>query len=1464
MPFDYTGSFSGSFTGDLTSTNGVVSSSAQLNSLLPSGVISSSTQVNYAQLQNKPITISAFQKNSIVANNNFRERTYPIESASFAERITELETNGDAQTLSFNSSTNALTISNGNSVDLSSLAGGGSGGSGLAITASDEGSVLSQNVRSINFVGNAVTATNSGNAITVTINTGSGGVSTDISALNAFTGSAQISLTALNAATSSYLTSVPSGTVSSSTQITNVVTDSYISASAAASGFGGGDGTTYTAGSGISISGNVISIDTSSTHFKLGVSGAAAYYGFGSGGGSFGDPPVIDQTGLQIREYTGSGAYVGTLTVTDPTPGDTATWEIQSGYTAGFFTISTAGVVTTNATTTASMNTSNASGSNLSHPFLVKVTDGQNNVVNGTIYIHIIPNEAPKFRLTSVNGSVITSFTSSAQPEQSGSGTVVATIYFTDAEGDAITIGSGSWSYGDSSHFTITKNSNNVVITQATSSLDYETYDHYQFYLTASDAKYPTTDSDSISYLPIRITVGDNLAPTIADQTLAGVNENSSDAQSAGTVSITDTEGDTSATIVSMTLRSAYMDGIGTNVTSSLGGTSLYNPHQDPFTFSGKTIIRKNGVYLNSDVANRYTYRIGVKDAFNDNINYGIVTIPIANDAASAITDNWTNVYVIESAVDGDYLYINSNGRSGTIAAWSSAASQRWSVSSDGDLVEAISVTGLTGSSVELRLKNNVSGSLYSYDGIDTINVRLTASENGFETTKQYIDLAVNLAINNAPVGTYSATSANLNTNGARPSNTLYTLTWTDAESNPLNHSSFTLTSNADITSSWNGGYVYTIKPSSNLSAGTYYISASVKDQHGFRTGVKSQTMTIAQAGTGTLTTNGTFYVIESAVSGNLIYTNSNGRSGTQGDLGVTYSTIYNSQAVQSFTSSNAMVHVTNAGALSIAQNVSSSAYTYDAGTPITSNITWQDQFGNIGGPTQISVTVAINNAPSVSSYSPTTNNRNTNLGVAGAQLATMTWSDTESDSLNVGSFSLSGAGSSLLSSSYNGGNQFKITALNDLSAGPIAYTASIKDVHGFRTGTYKDTITIAQAVGGTLSSTSFYIIESALSGAAVVSNTSGTGSAATLSVGYSPTYGGQAAEQFRTLDSILSITSTGTITVKQNISGSVYQNGNSFSPTVYWVDQYGNEGTGSITVNSVNNQNPTAVFSDATLTAPVSVNTTLVTATLTDPEGATPFSMSLSGPSAVSMSAVPQNANSSSYYIKNTITINDGVTLNYTASVFDAYNNETQYKKNLVIAAPASNPPLWYLYTSEPGQYAIDDEATYLATYGDANDDGTTDSGYPFDDLTAGEIGNTSFTSTAYTGFGDTNTLVASGSILSGSNATPLISNLNHTNLGFIIVFPSSSEIGINPSSMTNALGGSTTNQYVLFSDRPGTGVLNDNPQTSYVRYFDLDSGTYPNSSATRFGVIFVGGGSSNITYFLMASSGSTPSSTQ
>ena len=89
---------------------------------------------------------------------------------------------------------------------------------------------------------------------------------TDVSSLNTFSGSIQSQVDSLTALTSSYLTElplgvisssaqititesqisdlahtlIPDGTISGSDQITDVITDSYISASVAASGFGSG------------------------------------------------------------------------------------------------------------------------------------------------------------------------------------------------------------------------------------------------------------------------------------------------------------------------------------------------------------------------------------------------------------------------------------------------------------------------------------------------------------------------------------------------------------------------------------------------------------------------------------------------------------------------------------------------------------------------------------------------------------------------------------------------------------------------------------------------------------------------------------------------------------------------------------------------------------------------------------------------------------------------------------------------------------------------------------------------------------------------------------------------------------------------------------------------------------------------------------------------------------------------
>ena len=109
-----------------------------------------------------------------------------VSTASFASLILsgkQFSTESLVQSLSFDETSNALKIEGAGQVDLSTLAGGGGGGSGTSITASDEGVDLSKAVRTFDFTGNAMTATNDGNEVTVNVSalTSSADIASDIS-----------------------------------------------------------------------------------------------------------------------------------------------------------------------------------------------------------------------------------------------------------------------------------------------------------------------------------------------------------------------------------------------------------------------------------------------------------------------------------------------------------------------------------------------------------------------------------------------------------------------------------------------------------------------------------------------------------------------------------------------------------------------------------------------------------------------------------------------------------------------------------------------------------------------------------------------------------------------------------------------------------------------------------------------------------------------------------------------------------------------------------------------------------------------------------------------------------------------------------------------------------------------------------------------------------------------------------
>ena len=1320
MPFDYTGSFSGSFTGELTSTNGVISSSAQ---------------VNYTQIRNKPATISAFQKNSIIANNNFRENTYREDSGSFSTRVTAIESfsssldatyatdaelssvssslattignvnttlessintinlqdvisngsyasgsltiqnhatgprdgiylltdpglanrtaslsidNGgtlsialggavrqkiffggteilqnftasadvkfggidnelqqyvlginpttgdvtyftasdvgsDSQTLTFNSVNNNLTISDGNSVDLSSLAGGGGGGgSSIWSTGSDYYYVNADLQVTGSLSATSLTGSIDWDNVT---NVPSGLISSSDQVLPITTSSitnfnTEVSRSAAAAGFGAGGDSIPSGTISSSAQVISSLPSGVVSGSSQIdlSQAIGTASFAVTASYAVSASHEIIT-ELSSSHSVQAdsasyVDGVTEFDGdrvvsntnlpsgiynvnFGTTGSISefvqavffpNSVPSISTTGFTIEEFEASGSSIGSVSATDA-EGQSITFRTASSYTDDFFRISTAGAVTLNTKSTSSMNTDNTPGSG-SHPFQVEAVDTFGGVGEKTIYIRVNPNTAPKWRQTSVGGNVITNYTQSLNENSVAENNKVR-VYFTDAESDTITIETGSVP----SEFSLTLASTYVQLNQVTASLDYETTTSYSLVLTASDQHYGSgDDTTSITYLPFLIQVVDNVAPTVANQEMSSINENSSDGTTVGTISATDSESDT-ITFSNFTLKRAYVNGVGTNVTGSMGGTSLYDPHSNPFQMNSSGVItRKTGVYINADIADRYEYEVSVKDAFNTTLDTGLITIPITDDTANSITDNFNTLHIIESALANTSVKQDGAvplGLGGSSAyLLSSGVSQRWELTSTDNMIE---FNATTGSQVYFQTAQNISGSAYTSGS--TIDVAVTASEHAFPTTKQYFDYVVYVEKNSAPDIVFTNTTANLNTNGARSGSLVTTISFNDVDGDSLNHDVFTFTDPSGQLNSIKSGDTYLIQANNTLSGSTTYeITASIEDEHGFRTNTEQHTFTIAQAGIGTLGGDTTSYILETAVSGTALQDQTGEGNGNNSQLSVTYSPQYNSATVQSYTSSNSAIAVDNNGNLSM--NVDVSTTTSASGDTITTDITFRDQYDNVG--------------------------------------------------------------------------------------------------------------------------------------------------------------------------------------------------------------------SGSVTVN---------VFAPDTL---------------------------------------------------------------------------------------------WYAYLSEVGVYATSD-ASALSSYGDANDDGTIDANYPFDNLADAEMGNSVLTSTALSGISsDKSFLVASGSTFEASNASQLLSDINHNtgsnnNTGLLIVFPSASDFGILPNTMGNALGGSTAGEYVLYGDRVGTGI-NDGVQSSLVRYFDFnDSNTYPNSSATRFGVIFTyGDASTDVEYFLMSSSGSAPTSTQ
>ncbi len=353
------------------------------------------------------------------------------------------------------------------------------------------------------------------------------------------------------------------------------------------------------------------------------------------------------------------------------------------------------------------------SGSALSTNTQVDITSGSFGG-NTNWYVKYANNE-PSFRLNAVNGTEITAFSDSrnenASPED------IATFYFSDLDLDPLTV---SVDEGSTDHFNLKVETgslaadNFVILSQVTSSLDYESKTNYNLSVTATDGTTSTT-------IPITITVIDNLAPVVASGRLGTFGENPTNGELIGELSgsVSDPEGDP-ITYVSFTPVSASIYGAPVDL-ATFNGSGYTDPSADPFEMSatGKVISRDN-VWLNHKVIDKYIYALSVKDDYNDTVT-GIFNVVIQpdEDTVTISTDGDNEVYVVESGTATDNVYDDNSGYTGSIASFTSNKTVTWSVTDPNSL---LSING----SGQLSLGGSITP---TYSDGDSFNADITATD---------------------------------------------------------------------------------------------------------------------------------------------------------------------------------------------------------------------------------------------------------------------------------------------------------------------------------------------------------------------------------------------------------------------------------------------------------------------------------------------------------------------------------------------------------------------------------------------------------------------------------------------------------------------------------------------------------------------------------------------------------------
>jgi len=552
------------------------------------------------------------------------------------------------------------------------------------------------------------------------------------------------------------------------------------------------------------------------------------------------------------------------------------------------------------------------------------------------------------------------------------------------------------------------------------------------------------------------------------------------------------------------------------------------------------------GIHAGSNLsAQTYNYNVSVFDSFGKSTTESRTLEVTQADTGTLGGD--TTSYIIESANNGDTIRDATGfggGNSSQVSVTYSPNHGSQALASFTSSNPAVLINSSGNLTMGLALRGSSTGSG------DTIVSNITFTDQYSNVGNS--NVTINVFANNHPSASISDISGDLNINEATSGTDLVNVSITDTESDTPFSASLSGTDASSFQLQYNNSNSSSIdiQAASDLSARAYNYTLGIFDNFG-KTSSYNRTLTIADANVGTLGTNGTFYIIESATSGNTIRLNSNGRTGTQGDLSVSYSPNYGSQTCSEFTSSNALIAVNSSGNLTVGSNISGSSET--SGDTINSNITFIDQYGNIGSGS-IAVNVTTNNAPDIVFNNSSFLNTNQATGSSGT-LVTLSFSDTESDSVDYDNLSFTDSSGQLTATQNS--NTWLITANSQLSASNYTFSAAIQDEHHFRTNTESHTITIVQSGNGTMNGdSSVYIIESALNTNPYRDATGfNNGNTAQIGASYSPSHGSPTIQSFTSTDSAILVDNSGNITLGGNLSGSNIPLRDEYSPGKLLLD---------------------------------------------------------------------------------------------------------------------------------------------------------------------------------------------------------------------------------------------------------------------------------------------------------------------